>query len=111
MEKNNGSQSSIGGRRFDLIPPSVLLDVAKVLGDGAEKYGEHNWKKIGSKDHKNHALNHIYLSLLGDTSEQHLIHAICRLIFAEWHDTMQFEPISYNVEKEDDDWGVDRDEY
>lgn len=33
-----------GKPRTDLLCPTALMAVAKVLEVGAEKYGEHNWK-------------------------------------------------------------------
>ena len=68
--------------RADLIPSDALLDVAEVLAAGAEKYGANNWKLISNEDHVNHALVHIYRYQMGDTSEHHLAHALCRLLFA-----------------------------
>ena len=35
----------IGKERISLIPKDALLDIAKVLEFGAQKYGDHNWKK------------------------------------------------------------------
>jgi hypothetical protein len=70
--------------RCDLIPPDVLLGVAAVLSEGAEKYGENNWQAIVVPDHINHALTHIYRFQTGDTSEPHLLHALCRLFFAAY---------------------------
>ena len=78
-----GKQSHIP-YRYDLIPPEVLGDVAKVLAEGADKYGEWNWLKIDTNDHLNHAIAHIYLFLSDDQSEDHLNHAICRLMFAAY---------------------------
>lgn len=33
-----------GKGRYDLVPPSVLKNLAAVLEAGAKKYGDHNWK-------------------------------------------------------------------
>jgi len=41
-----------------------------------------NWKKIPQKDHLNHALAHIFAHLSGDTGDDHLNNATCRLLFA-----------------------------
>lgn len=68
--------------RFDLVPPSALERVAQTLHEGAEKYGEYNWQTINLDDHINHAIAHVYAYLSGDDSEDHLTHAICRLMFA-----------------------------
>lgn len=76
-----GSQSKLTAR-FDLIPPRPLFQVAVVLGEGAAKYGEDNWKLIPTNDHISHALAHLCAFLAGDTSDSHLSHACCRILFA-----------------------------
>jgi hypothetical protein len=40
-----GIKHDKGKPRIDLIPPDAILEVAAVLTDGVEEYGEHNWKK------------------------------------------------------------------
>lgn len=85
INESGGKQSYLG-RRFDLIPIQPLIAVSEILHRGAEKYGENNWHSIDRDDHLNHALNHIYLFLDGDRSENHLGNAICRLLFAYWAD-------------------------
>jgi hypothetical protein len=56
--------------------------MAKVLSEGAEKYGEQNWRKIDIPDHLNHLLMHTYAYLAGDTTDEHLSHILCRATFA-----------------------------
>lgn len=73
--------------RYDLIPFEVLREIAKVLKDAADKYGDQNWQNISIDDHLNHAINHIVeFNLDEKPSEDHLIHAICRLMFARYLD-------------------------
>jgi len=83
--KNGGKQSDTP-YGFHLIPTSAIFDAAKVLKYGADKYGEtrlqRNYTKIPSDDHINHALQHIYAYLAGDTQDDHLGHALVRLMFA-----------------------------
>ena len=84
--------NEIGGKQssspygFYLLPPSALFDAAKVCKDGADKYGEtltnRNYTKISTEEHLNHALQHIFAFLAGDTQDDHLGHAIVRLMFA-----------------------------
>lgn len=82
MNEHGGRQSRVDAR-FDLIPPYVLQAVAEVLGAGARKYGEDNWKRITTNEHLNHALNHVNLHFLKDKSgEDHLAHAVVRLMMA-----------------------------
>lgn len=68
--------------RMDLIDPIAILETAKVLKEGADKYGANNWRLIDVEDHLNHLLIHVYAYLAGDRSDDHLSHAICRSIFA-----------------------------
>jgi hypothetical protein len=78
-----GSQSNIGVR-YDLIPGSVIREIALILSAGAERYGDDNWKLIPARDHINHAINHLFLWLDGDRTENHLGNAACRYLFAVW---------------------------
>lgn len=79
--QKGGSQSKCR-TRFDLLPPSALFKVAEVLAEGAAKYGDKNWELIPVDDHLNHALNHLFGYLGNDKTEDHLSHALCRLLFA-----------------------------
>lgn len=82
---NDGGKQAKCEFDLTLVPPLVLLDVAKVLSEGKNKYGLYNYRKIPINDHMNHALIHIFAHLAGDRSEGstgHLTHALCRLFFA-----------------------------
>lgn len=81
FNRNGGGQSYIP-TRFDLIDARALFKIAEVLNEGAEKYGEGNWKLISIEDHLNHLIMHAYAYLSGDRSDDHLSHAACRAIFA-----------------------------
>lgn len=86
VENEKGGKQSDTPYGFHLIPPSAIFDAAQVLKYGADKYGEtfenRNYTKIDSVSHLNHALQHIYAHLAGDKSDDHLGHAIVRLMFA-----------------------------
>ena len=82
VTNSRGAKQSKLPVRYDLIPPSSIAKVAEVLAEGERKYGQGNWQLIDTSDHLNHALNHIYLFLNSDNSEDHLSHAACRLLFA-----------------------------
>jgi hypothetical protein len=77
-----GGQQSLSAYRSDLLPPRALLAVARVLKQGADKYGDNNWRLICRADHLNHALTHVLAELAGDAQDEHLVHAACRLLFA-----------------------------
>jgi hypothetical protein len=67
---------------MDCLPPKAILDVARTLEEGRQKYGKDNWKQIEIDSHLNHALIHMFAYIAGDTSDDHLNHATCRLMFA-----------------------------
>lgn len=85
MNKNGGKQSDTP-YGFHLLPASSIFAAAEVAAYGAKKYGEsfgnRNYTKIPATDHVNHALQHLYGYLAGDTSDDHLAHAIVRCLFA-----------------------------
>ena len=68
--------------RFDLMDSRLQLEIANVFHTGAEKYGEDNWRYISAKNHINKALIHIHGHLAGDHSDDHLVHAIVRMLMA-----------------------------
>ena len=82
----NGGKQSASPYAFELIPGEAIFRAAEVLKQGATKYGEkfseRNYIKIPALDHLNHALAHIYAYLCGDTSDDHLAHALVRMMFA-----------------------------
>jgi hypothetical protein len=67
---------------MDCLPPKAILDVARTLEEGRQKYGKDNWRQIEIGSHLNHALIHMFAYMAGDTSDDHLNHATCRLMFA-----------------------------
>ena len=81
-----GGKQSKSPYAFELLPPLSLFAAARVAREGADKYGEtfesRNYTKIPSISHINHAIAHLYAHLQGDTSDDHLEHAIVRLLFA-----------------------------
>lgn len=44
-ECEGGRKNDKGKSRVDLVPPGAILEVAAVLTDGVEEYGDHNWRK------------------------------------------------------------------
>lgn len=76
-----GSQSSIP-YRLDLLDSRAILEVGRVLKEGADKYGPNNWRKIPTEDHLNHLLMHTLAWLAGDNQDNHLSHIVCRAMFA-----------------------------
>ncbi len=79
---SNGAKQSATPARLDLIPMLALLHVGAILKEGAEKYGEGNWLGIPVRMHVNKALIHLAAFLAGDTQDDHLGHACCRIQMA-----------------------------
>lgn len=77
-----GAKQSGSPYRCDLLDGSAILRLSAVLKYGADKYGDNNWRGIPLMDHLNHALVHIFAYLAGDTQDDHLGHAQCRLHMA-----------------------------
>lgn len=88
-------QTVIGGKHSNipyamhLIPPEAMFAMSRVLKTGAEKYetepkppNKENWRQISEREHINHALAHLFAYLAGDTQDDHLEHALCRVAFA-----------------------------
>jgi len=64
----------------------VLLRMAKQALSTARRvgvplYGPSSWRDVSVQGHKDHALSHIVNTF--DTDEDHLAHAICRLVMAK----------------------------
>jgi hypothetical protein len=78
----HGAAQSALKRVPRLVPAEAILRLAEVVGFGAAKYAENNWRKIPYEDHINHALEHLFLLMNDDKSDDHLGHALCRLAFA-----------------------------
>jgi len=81
MNERGGKQSKLP-YRFDLVDSRAMFALAKVLHEGAEKYGDENWRKIPIRDHLNHLLAHVFAYMAGDESDDHLEHAFCRAMMA-----------------------------
>ena len=60
----------------------ALIRIAKVLQYGADRYEANNWRLIPQESHINHALIHLVAHLMGDKQDDHLDHALCRLMMA-----------------------------
>ena len=81
INDNGGSQSK-RDYRFDLIDTKAIFALANVLHTGEQEYGKDNWRKIDTESHLNHALSHIYAYLAGDKQDNHLSHALCRVMMS-----------------------------
>jgi len=82
-----------GKPRWDLLPFDVIEEIVKVLTMGAQKYEDHNWKKIENIPERYFAalMRHMAAWQAGETEDQesglsHLAHAGCCLTFLLWHE-------------------------
>lgn len=86
VENEHGGRQSDTPYGFHLLPIDSLFAAARVAKYGADKYGEtfsnRNYTKIPVEEHINHAIQHLYAHLAGDTQDEHLAHAIARVLFA-----------------------------
>jgi hypothetical protein len=80
----NGGVQSGSRYRFDLLDVPSMFALAGVLHYGVDvrDYPVDNWRYIDTHEHINHALTHIMADLGGDTQDDHLVHAFCRMMFA-----------------------------
>ena len=88
--------------RMDLLPPKAIVEVAKVLGFGAEKYGPENWRLLDNLQgrYTAGALRHIFAHMDGEeldpeSGTSHLAHALCCLLFK-----LEIELENAEIEKE-----------
>lgn len=63
-------------------PITQVMEIAKILQYGADRYAPNNWRLIPEEEHINHALIHIVAHIAGDTQDDHINHALCRLMMA-----------------------------
>lgn len=92
----SGAKRSSKKPRYDLILPVFLQRVAAVWTRGAEKYGEGNWQKGANdpewiKDIPNHIIEHIYLYVSGDRSEDHLANIACNVQMLMYFESLTIE--------------------
>lgn len=74
--------------RWSLLPEGVVAEVVQVLEYGAQKYSVDNWRFVddGYNRYYDAAMRHIEAWWTGqekdpETSQHHLAHAICCLMF------------------------------
>lgn len=85
---DDGKKYDEGKLRYDLVPWAALDEVVRVLGHGAQKYGDDNWRRVKRLEDRYPAaaLRHMSRYLQGETNDpetglNHLAHAVCSLMF------------------------------
>jgi hypothetical protein len=56
--------------------------MARVMAEGLTNHQEGGWRNVPLKVHLNHALVHLFAHLAEDDQDDHLDHALCRLMMA-----------------------------
>lgn len=77
-----GKQSACDASLVTSFPNAALLAVGAVVKEGLERYAPDNWRLISRADHVNHALIHLHAWAAGDSQDDHLEHAACRILMA-----------------------------
>jgi hypothetical protein len=83
---NIGAKHDSDKPRMDLLPFDALIKVAEVLGMGAAKYGENNWRGVARKRYEAALLRHYTAYKNGEKKDQesglsHLSHMACNALF------------------------------
>ncbi|QFG08718.1 hypothetical protein PBI_INGRID_43 [Arthrobacter phage Ingrid] len=92
---STGGEKGTKPERYDLIPVEALASVARLYGEGAKKYSEHNWRK-GYEWSKSYAAlqrhaNEFWkgVNLDPETGEPHLaaviFHSLTLITFMDEH--------------------------
>lgn len=122
MSDDGGKKFDGDKARTDLLSPTALLEIARVMGYGATKYGAQNWRKGIAWSRVYAAVQrHLLAWQDGETYDQetginHLAHASCGLMFlleyAQTHvelddryvvkteETDRYERVREEIEKE-----------
>lgn len=80
-----------GKSRMDLIPLDTMENVGRILGMGAQKYGENNWQELPNfwNRYKAALLRHLAAIDRGELLDQesklpHIDHVLCNAVFLSW---------------------------
>ena len=93
--------------RFDLIPAGALMKMAEVMAEGAATgHKDDGWREMKIADLINHALGHIVKYQMGQEDEDHLAHAMVRVMMA-W-EKVHMADVG-NATQVKTDWGTQKD--
>lgn len=79
-----GGKEHIRPYRSQALFPKALLAISalRYWAHNTMHYEDNNYKLISKDDHIGRALTHIFAYMAGDTQNDHLCHAACRLLMA-----------------------------
>lgn len=93
MDKNTGRKDDAKKDRWDLLNFEEIVEVVKVLTDGANHYGDDNWQRVPNPRRRYFSamMRHIASWKKGETHDKKsghnaLAHAICSALFLMWFD-------------------------
>ncbi|MET3559775.1 hypothetical protein ABID39_000452 [Bartonella japonica] len=87
MALREANKNDDGKPRVELIPPSQLMEIGRVLEFGAKKYGANNWRNgMHWSRLQGAALRHLLAWSEGENTDSesglsHLAHAACCILF------------------------------
>lgn len=104
MSKEEGFKETKGKLKWSLLPTQALQGCVRVLMFGAEtKYAPNNWKKVEPQGaYLDATYRHLNAFLEGneldkESGESHLSHALCDLLFLEYHRMNRDPKISFET--------------
>jgi len=99
--KRGGRRQALSAR-LDLLPVEGLVAAGEAMSEGEAKYGrldesptEPNWHALDVASDQSpisHAIHHLALYAAGDTSEDHLGHALANLMIQAWFERSDHSP-------------------
>jgi hypothetical protein len=83
----SGAARSTMDVRWDLLCEEFIRDMAVVMKEGADKYGDNNWKAgVPEGVTINHLLEHLFKWQDGDRGELHLAKVAINAMFLDWYE-------------------------
>lgn len=87
----NGMKDDSNKIRMELVPMSVIENIAKILTYGAKKYSDNSWQNLDNfwNRYKGALLRHLAAIDKGELIDQesnlpHIDHVLCNAAFLSW---------------------------
>ena len=83
----SGAARSTMDVRWDLLCEEFIRDMAVVMKEGADRYGDNNWKQgVPEGVTVNHLIEHLYRWQEGDRGELHLAKVAINAMFLDYYE-------------------------